>query len=224
MFKSTAATKMSPPTYYTIDIQHSTYPISLAYSRFDNTTARRLDVIDLDQVIARVPAHNTPLNGDDDTLAYFDAGEVDCDVDDTADEDTDPAMAPTGARWEPHEVMQLAWIRHDNDEQWRSQNRLQGQNRDVMLFEKLKARHPDFRHGFAAVKAKVFRMEAQYRRVADLLINSSGKGRPPKIPIFYDIFDRILGDRANARPSALAGSLPSANVVNVPSTSTTATK
>ncbi|CAI7855609.1 unnamed protein product [Closterium sp. NIES-54] len=170
----------------------------------ENTTARRLDVIDLDQVIARVPAHNTPLNANDDSLAYFDAGEVDCDVEDTADEDTDPAMATDRSRWEAHEVMQLAWIRHDYDAQYRGQTRLQGQNRDVMLFEKLRERHPEFRHNLAAVKAKVFRMEAQYRRVGDLLLNASGKGRPPKLPIFYDIFDRILGDRANARPPALA--------------------
>ncbi|CAI5500830.1 unnamed protein product [Closterium sp. Naga37s-1] len=190
----------------------------------DNTTARRLDVIDLDQVIARVPAHNTPLNANDDPLAYFDAGEVDCDVEDTADEDTDPAMATDRSRWEAHEVMQLAWIRHDYDAQYRGQTRLQGQNRDVMLFEKLRERHPEFRHNLAAVKAKVFRMEAQYRRVGDLLLNASGKGRPPKLPIFYDIFDRILGDRANARPPALAGSLPGANVVNLPSTSTSASK
>ncbi|CAI5499352.1 unnamed protein product [Closterium sp. Naga37s-1] len=188
----------------------------------DNTTARRLDVIDLDQVIARVPAHNTPLNANDDSLAYFDAGEVDCDVEDTADEDTDPAMATDRSRWEAHEVMQLAWIRHNYDAQYRGQTRLQGQNRDVMLFEKLRERHPEFRHNLAAVKAKVFRMEAQYRRVGDLLLNASGKGRPPKLPIFYDIFDRILGDRANARPPALAGSLPGANVVNLPSTSTVA--
>ncbi|CAI5960206.1 unnamed protein product [Closterium sp. NIES-64] len=178
----------------------------------DNTTTRRLDVIDLDQVIARVPAHNTPLNATDDTLSYFDAGEVDCDVEDTADEDTDPATTSDRPRWEPHEVMQLAWIRHDYDAQWRSQTRLQGQNRDVMLYEKLRERHPDFRHNQAAVKAKVFRMEQQYRRVGDLLLNDSGKGRPPKLPIFYDIFERILGDRANARPPALAGSLPGANV------------
>ncbi|CAI7789085.1 unnamed protein product [Closterium sp. NIES-54] len=181
-----------------------------------------IDVIDLDQVIARVPAHNTPLNANDDSLAYFDAGEVDCDVEDTADEDTDPAMATDRSRWEAHEVMQLAWIRHDYDAQYRGQTRLQGQNRDVMLFEKLRERHPEFRHNLAAVKAKVFRMEAQYRRVGDLLLNASGKGRPPKLPIFYDIFDRILGDRANARPPALAGSLPGANVVNLPSTSTSA--
>ncbi|CAI5519516.1 unnamed protein product [Closterium sp. Naga37s-1] len=182
------------------------------------------NVIDLDQVIARVPAHNTPLNANDDSLAYFDAGEVDCDVEDTADEDTDPTMATDMSRWEAHEVMQLAWIRHDYDAQYHGQTRLQGQNRDVMLFEKLRERHPEFRHNLAAVKAKVFRMEAQYRRVGDLLLNASGKGRPPKLPIFYDIFDRILGDRANARPPALAGSLPGANVVNLPSTSSSASK
>ncbi|CAI7928076.1 unnamed protein product [Closterium sp. NIES-54] len=178
----------------------------------DNTTARRLDVIDLDQVIARVPAHNTPLNANDDTLSYFDAGEVDSDVEDTANEDTNPTMATDRSRWEAHEVMQMAWIRHDYNAQYHDQTRLQGQNRDVMLFEKLRERHPEFRHNLAAVKAKVFRMEAQYRRVGDLLLNDSGKGRPPKIPIFYDIFDRILGDRANARPPALTGSLPGANV------------
>ncbi|CAI7912747.1 unnamed protein product [Closterium sp. NIES-54] len=173
-------------------------------------------------VIARVPAHNTPLNANDDSLAYFDAGEVDRDVEDTADGDTDPAMATDRSRWEAHEVMQLAWIRHDYDAQYRGQTRLQGQNRDVMLFEKLRERHPEFRHNLAAVKAKVFRMEAQYRRMGDLLLNASGKGRPPKLPIFYDILDRILGDRANARPPALAGSLPGANVVNLSSTSTSA--
>ncbi|CAI7775909.1 unnamed protein product [Closterium sp. NIES-53] len=168
----------------------------------DNTTARRFDVIDLDQVIARVPAHNTPLNANDNSLAYFDTGEVDCDVEDTADEDTDPAMATDRSRWEAHEVMQLAWIRHDYDAQYRGQTRMQGQNRDVMLFEKLRERHPEFRHNLAAVKAKVFHMEAQYRRVGDLLLNASGKGQPPKLPIFYDIFDRIFGDRANVRPPA----------------------
>ncbi|CAI7749460.1 unnamed protein product [Closterium sp. NIES-53] len=138
------------------------------HATVDNTTARRLDVIDVDQVIARVPAHNTPLNANDDSLAYFDAGEVDCDVEDTADEDTDPAMATDRSRWEAHEVMQLAWIRHDYDVQYRGQTRLQGQNRDVMLFEKLRERHPEFRHNLAAVKAKVLRMEAQYRRPCNL--------------------------------------------------------
>ncbi|CAI7842766.1 unnamed protein product [Closterium sp. NIES-53] len=200
------------------------FTMSASQEEAHGTTARRLDVIDLDQVIARVPAHNTPLNANDDTLAYFDAGEVDCDVEDTADEDTDPAMATDRFRLEPYEVMQRAWIRHDYDAQYRGQTRLQGQNREVMLFEKLRERHPEFRHKLATVKAKVFLMEAQYRHVGDLLLNDSGKGRPPKIPIFYDIFDRILGDRANARPPALAGSLPGANVVNLPSTSTTASK
>ncbi|CAI7907472.1 unnamed protein product, partial [Closterium sp. NIES-54] len=108
--------------------------------------------------------NNTPLNANDDTLAYFDAREVDCDVEDTADEDTDPAMATDRSRWEPHEVVHLAWIRHDYDAQYRDQTRLQGQNREVMLLEKLRERHPEFRHNLAAVKAKVFRMEAQYRR------------------------------------------------------------
>ncbi|CAI5484150.1 unnamed protein product [Closterium sp. Yama58-4] len=180
------------------------------------TGNRRLEVIDLDTIVASVPAPNTPLGLDDDTLAYFDAGEVECDDDNTAEEDTDSAMPADRKGWQPEEVMQLAWIRHDFDEQYRSQTRLQGQNHELMLYDKVRARHPGWRHGFAATKAKVFRMETHYRKVRDLLLKPSGKGKPPKIPIFYDIFERFLGERANARPPALARSLPGANTPVIP--------
>ncbi|CAI7794597.1 unnamed protein product [Closterium sp. NIES-53] len=120
--------------------------------------------------------------------------------------------------WEDAEVMQLVWTRHDKDEDVRSQTRLQGQNRDVSVWLELKRHHPAFRHKFATVKAKLFHMEAHWRKASDLLLEPSGKRRPPKIPIYYDIYDRIFGDRANARPHALVGSLPGANVIGTPLT------
>ncbi|CAI5517579.1 unnamed protein product [Closterium sp. Naga37s-1] len=61
-------------------------------------------------------------------------------------------------------------------------------------------------------------MEAHYRKVRDLLLKPSGKGRPPKIPVYYDIYDRIFGNRTNAIPPALAGSLPGANIIRTPPT------
>ncbi|CAI5460526.1 unnamed protein product [Closterium sp. Yama58-4] len=182
------------------------------------STNRRLEVIDLDTIVLWVPDPNTPLNADDDTLAYFDAGEVDTDFDEHVEEEGEPAMMGEKRGWEDAETMQLAWVRHDKDEEYRSQSRLQGQNRDVTLWEELKKRHPQFRHKFQAVKSKLFRMEAHYRKVRALLLEPSGKGRPIKIPIYYEVYDRVMGDRANARPPALAGSLPGANVVRTPPT------
>ncbi|CAI5959369.1 unnamed protein product [Closterium sp. NIES-65] len=121
----------------------------------DPAASWRLGVIDLDDIVARVPNGNTPLGADDDTLAYFDAGEIDCHGEDGADDDADAATPIDKKGWEPAEVMQLAWIRHDFDEQYRNLCRLQGQNRDVMLYEQVRLRHPGWRHGLAATKAKV---------------------------------------------------------------------
>ncbi|CAI5458544.1 unnamed protein product [Closterium sp. Yama58-4] len=97
--------------------------------------------------------------------------------------------------WSDVEVMQLAWTRHDIDEDVRAQTRLQGQNRDVTVWLELKRRHPNFRHKFSA---------------------PSRKGRPPEILFYYNIYDRIFGDCANAVPPALAGRLPGANVIRTP--------
>ncbi|CAI5978605.1 unnamed protein product [Closterium sp. NIES-65] len=121
----------------------------------DPAASRRLQIIDLDDIVARVPNPNTPLGAEDDTLAYFDAGEIDCHGEDGADDDADAATPSDKKGWEPAEVMQLAWIRHDFDEQYRNLCRLQGQNRDVMLYEQVRLRHPGWRHGLAAMKAKV---------------------------------------------------------------------
>ncbi|CAI5520692.1 unnamed protein product [Closterium sp. Naga37s-1] len=87
---------------------------------------------------------------------------------------------------------------------------------DVTIWDELIKRHPAFRHNFSAMKVKLFRMEVTYRKVRDILLGESGKGRPPKIPIFYEIYEGIMGDRANAQPPALAGSLPGANVGGSP--------
>ncbi|CAI6007821.1 unnamed protein product [Closterium sp. NIES-65] len=121
----------------------------------DPAASWRLGVIDLDDIVARVPNGNTPLGADDDTLTYFDAGEIDCHGEDGADDDADAATPIDKKGWEPAEVMQLAWIRHDFDEQYRNLCRLQGQNRDVMLYEQVRLRHPGWHHGLAATKAKV---------------------------------------------------------------------
>ncbi|CAI5957841.1 unnamed protein product [Closterium sp. NIES-64] len=177
----------------------------------DLAASWRLGVIDLDDIVARVQNGNTPLGADDDTLAYFDGGEIDCHGEDGADDDADAATPIDKKGWEPAEVMQLAWIRHDFDEQYQNLCRLQGQNRDVMLYEQVRLRHPGWRHGLAATKAKVFRMEAQWRNVSDLLLKPSGKGKPPKMPIFYDIFDRFLGDRAICASPGARGPLDSRN-------------
>ncbi|CAI5962393.1 unnamed protein product [Closterium sp. NIES-64] len=104
----------------------------------DPAASWRLEVIDLDDIVARVPNPNTPLGAYDDTLAYFDAGEIDRDGKDGADDDADAAMPSDKKGWEPAEVMQLAWIRHDFDEQYRNLCRLQGQNWDVMLYEQVR--------------------------------------------------------------------------------------
>ncbi|CAI5514560.1 unnamed protein product [Closterium sp. Naga37s-1] len=181
-------------------------------------TGRRLEVIDLDTIIAQVPDPSAPLNANDDTLAYFDAGEVESDAKDNGDDDDDTNLPGEKRGWQDAELMQLAWVRHDKDTEVHSQTRLQGQNKDVTVWDELKQRHPTFRHKFAAVKAKLFRMEAHCRKVRGLLLEPSGKGRPPKIPIFYDIYDRIFGDRANVRPPAIAGSLPGANGIGTPPT------
>ncbi|CAI5959871.1 unnamed protein product [Closterium sp. NIES-64] len=91
----------------------------------DPAASWRLGVIDLDDIVARVPNGNTPLGADDDTLTYFDAGEIDCHGEDGADDDADAATPIDKKGWEPAEVMQLAWIRHDFDEQYRNLCRLQ---------------------------------------------------------------------------------------------------
>ncbi|CAI5997270.1 unnamed protein product [Closterium sp. NIES-64] len=116
----------------------------------DPAASWRLGVIDLDDIVARVPNGNTPLGADDDTLAYFDADEIDCHGEDGADDDADAATPIDKKGWEPAEVMQLVWIRHDFDEQYRNLCRLQGQNRDVMLYEQVRLRHPGWRHDVAS--------------------------------------------------------------------------
>ncbi|CAI5537346.1 unnamed protein product [Closterium sp. Naga37s-1] len=50
-------------------------------------TNRRLEVIDLDTIVLQAPDLNTPINADDDTLAYFDAGEIETDLDEHAEEE-----------------------------------------------------------------------------------------------------------------------------------------
>ncbi|CAI5464672.1 unnamed protein product [Closterium sp. Yama58-4] len=89
--------------------------------RSTNQTAanRRLDVFDLDTIVLLVPDPKAPLNADDDTLAYFDVGELKTDVDDHAEEEGEPAMAGEKRSWEDAETMQLAWVRHDKDEEVR---------------------------------------------------------------------------------------------------------